>query len=189
MGLFRVSSFLISLSRWLISSTARSISRENSFHLLTLKGHRRIASEVSTLARFNLAQSLLRGFLLAMGVCSTFSWRTLQFLVEDGNIAELPGSLGADLHVGGSAFLDVAQVGHDFEFDSSLFQVFGEIYDHPLDQCRTADSLLHPQLTALHAARQIDFALARQQRNSAHFAQIHAYRVVRVDGLFYSYWV
>ena len=31
----------------------------------------------------------------------------------------------------------------------------------------------------------IDFAFAGQQRNGTHFAQIHAYRVVRVDGLFH----
>ena len=31
----------------------------------------------------------------------------------------------------------------------------------------------------------IYFAFARQQRNCAHFTQIHAYRVVGVDGLFH----
>jgi len=39
-------------------------------------------------------------------------------------------------------------------------------------------------LPALHAACKIDLALAREQRNRAHFAQIHPYRVVRINGLF-----
>ena len=44
---------------------------------------------------------------------------------------------------------------------------------------------MHPQLAAFHAARQIDFALARQQWNGAHLAQVHPYRIVGVDGLFH----
>ena len=63
--------------------------------------------------------------------------------------------------------------------------MLGQIDDHPLHQGGAADRLLHPQLAALHAAGQIDFAFAGQQRNGTHLAQIHADRVVRVDGLFH----
>ena len=34
------------------------------------------------------------------------------------------------------------------------------------------------------SASQIDFTFTRQQRNGAHFAQVHANRVVGIDGLF-----
>ena len=39
-------------------------------------------------------------------------------------------------------------------------------------------------LPALHAASQIDFAFASEQRNGTHLAQIHAYRIVGVNRLF-----
>ena len=48
-----------------------------------------------------------------------------------------------------------------------------------------ANSLLHPQLTALHAPRKIDFAFPGKQRDGTHFAQIHPYRIIGVNRLFY----
>ena len=77
------------------------------------------------------------------------------------------------------------EIDHAFQFDGALLQLLGQIHNHPLHQGGTADRLLHAQLAALHAARQIDFAFAGQQRNSTHFAQVHADRIVRVDGLFH----
>ena len=41
------------------------------------------------------------------------------------------------------------------------------------------------KLKRQHAARQVNFALTRQQRNRTHLAQIHAYRIIRVNGFFY----
>ena len=118
-------------------------------------------------------------------MASTFSSQLLQFLLQNADVGELLGGFGADLHVGRSAFFHIAQIGHAFQFDGALFQLLGEFDNHPLHQGGAADRLLHPQLAALHAARQIDFAFARQQRNGAHFAQIHAHRIVGVDGLFH----
>src|ERR1035441_6407467 len=92
-GLARTSMRLISPSRWLISSTARSISRANSFHLMRRKGARRMAREASTLARFSLAARRLRGFLLAAGVASTFSFicKFLPFDETEGGAADGQG--------------------------------------------------------------------------------------------------
>jgi len=73
-----------------------------------------------------------------------------------------PGSVGAHFEVGRSAFLDVAQVGNTLQLDRRLLELLGQLDDHVLHQCGTANSLLHPQLAAFHAACQIDLALARQ---------------------------
>ena len=48
-----------------------------------------------------------------------------------------------------------------------------------------ADGLLRPPLAALHAARQVQFSFAREQWHGAHLAQVHPYRVVGVNRLFY----
>ncbi len=77
------------------------------------------------------------------------------------------------------------KIGDRFQFDGALLQLLGQFDDHSLHQGGAANRLLHPQFAALHAARQIDFAFARQQRNRAHFAQVHAYRIVGVDGFFH----
>ena len=61
-----------------------------------------------------------------------------------------------------------------------------------MNQRRATDRLLHAELTALHLPGEIHFSVASEQRNGAHFAQIHPYRVVRVDRFFYllaSLWV
>jgi len=49
------------------------------------------------------------------------------------------------------------------------------------DDRRACDGLHHHELPALDALGDGDFALARQERHSAHFAQVHANGVV---GLF-----
>ena len=40
------------------------------------------------------------------------------------------------------------------------------------------------RLTAFHASCKVNFAFTRQQRNRAHFAQVHPNRVIGVDRLF-----
>ena len=87
--------------------------------------------------------------------------------------------------VGRSAFFDIAQIHDAFDFDGALLQLLGQIDHHALHQGGAADGLLHPQFAALHAPGEIDLAFAGQQRNGAHFAQVHANRVVGVDGLFH----
>jgi hypothetical protein len=54
-----------------------------------------------------------------------------------------------------------------------------------LNQCGAADGLPHPQLAALHAARQVHFSFTYEQRHGAHFAQVHPYQVVAVNRLSY----
>ena len=58
----------------------------------------------------------------------------------------------------------------------------GQLDDEHLHQRRAADGLLHPQLAPLHPAGQADFAFPGQEGNGAHFAQVHANRVIRVNG-------
>ena len=65
-----------------------------------------------------------------------------------------------------------------------LRELLGDFEDSELHQRGAADRLLHAELAAFHAAGKIDFAFAGQQRNRAHFAQIHAYRVVGVNRFF-----
>ena len=144
-----------------------------------------MAREVSTLARFSLAHRRLRGLLLATGVASTFSSNCCSFLCRTMTSANC---LAASARTLRSAGVPSSTSPRSTTLSSSigaLLQLFGQIHDHQLHQGGTADGLLHAQLAAFHAARQIDFAFARQQRNGAHFAQVHAYRIVGVDGLFH----
>ena len=64
-----------------------------------------------------------------------------------------------------------------------MFDLIGDFDSPQLHQRGAANSLLHPQLAALHATGQIHFALASQQGHGAHFAQVHANRVVSVNRL------
>ena len=108
----------------------------------------------------------------------------LVLLVQRHDFAELLADLGLPLHIGRAAFFHIAQIDKVIEFFFAALQPLGDFDDQQLHQGRPADRLLHAELAALHAPRQIDFAFAGQQRNGAHLAQIHAYRVVRVDRLF-----
>ncbi len=71
---------------------------------------------------------------------------------------------------------------HDlFDRPRAVAQIFGD-GDQFLDHDgRARDGLQHQQLPALDALGDGHFAFARQQRNGAHLAQIHAHRIV---GLF-----
>ena len=54
-------------------------------------------------------------------------------------------------------------------------------FDHLLrDERRARDRLDHGELAALDAPRDLDLALAREQRDGAHLAQVHAHGVVRL---------
>ena len=90
-----------------------------------------------------------------------------------------------DFDVGRGALFDIARDRRCFRARSAAFlQLVGHFHDYALHQGGAADRLLHAQLAAFHAAGQIDFAFASEQRNGAHFAEVHADRVVGVDGLF-----
>lgn len=99
----------------------------------------------------------------------------------DEVLAELPTALG----VGQRPLLHITDINDIVEFLGSPAQLLGQIEHHELDQGRTADRFLHPQLTALHAPGKVHLALPRQQRNSAHLTEIHTDRIVGVDGLFH----
>ncbi len=62
----------------------------------------------------------------------------------------------------------------------ALAQVFADGQQFLQDDRGARDRLEHQQLAALDALGDGDFAFARQQRNGAHFAQVHANRVVRL---------
>ena len=82
-------------------------------------------------------------------------------------------------HVFGEFFL---VEDHDFFYVAhAALQVFAERHDLANHDRRTGDGLEHAVLAALDALGDFDFALAREQGHSAHFAQVHAHRVV---GLF-----
>ena len=146
-----------------------------------MNGMRRIDWEVSTLDRLSLAARRLRGLLVAQRHRLQLLGELLLLLVEIDYVDEILAQLTPPLGIGDSAFFDVAQIDDVVEFFSAPAQLLGQFEHHELNQRRTADGLLHPQLAALHAPGQIDFAFARQQRNRAHFAQVHAYRVVGID--------
>jgi hypothetical protein len=95
------------------------------------------------------------------------------------------GGVGAHFDICRGAFLDVPKIHHAFDLDDGLLQLIGYIHHHTLHQGAAADGFLHAQLAAFHAARQIDFAFASQQRNGTHLAEVHTDRIVRVDGLFH----
>ena len=57
-------------------------------------------------------------------------------------------------------------------------QLVAELDDLLGDERRARDRLDDGELAALDAARDLDFALAREQRHGAHLAQVHADRIV-----------
>src|ERR1043166_6146630 len=57
-------------------------------------------------------------------------------------------------------------------------QLVAEVDDFLRDERRVRNGLDHRQLAALDAPRDLDFALAREQRHRPHLAQVHADRVV-----------
>src|SRR6185437_6178054 len=68
-----------------------------------------------------------------------------------------------------------------FDIADAAFEVFAEGDDLANDDGRSRDGLHDAKLAALDALGDLDFALAGEQRNGAHLAEVHAYRVV---GLF-----
>ena len=73
---------LISRSRWLISSTARSISRANSFHLMDGTGNGEWPAKSPPWRGSACRTAACGGFLLLTGAVSSFSSNLLQLLVQ-----------------------------------------------------------------------------------------------------------
>src|SRR5579863_3083737 len=106
-----------------------------------------------------------------------------ELLVQADHIAQSLLNFSAPLQVGGAFHFQVAQIDEGFQILDLAPDLVGDFGRMQLHQRGAADGLLHAEFAPFHAPRQVDFALPRQQRDSAHFAQIHAYRIVRVDGL------
>ena len=83
--------------------------------------------------------------------------------------ARLQDLFGELFFVEGDDFLDVAD---------AAAQVFAEADDLADDDGRARDGLHDAELSALDALGDFDFALAGEQRNGAHLAQVHADGVV-----------
>ena len=62
----------------------------------------------------------------------------------------------------------------------AVAQVLADLQELLQDQRRARDRFQHQQLAALDALGDGHFAFARQQRNGAHLAQVHAHGVVRL---------
>ena len=128
--------------------------------------------------------ALRRSFLLLSGTASSLSETWPSFLCRADDLGQVLLDFVAALVVGRALFFQIAQIDVGVQFFGFALDLFGDLDRAQLHQSGAADGLLHAQLAALHAAGQVDFALAGQQRNGAHFAQIHAYRVVGINRLF-----
>ena len=122
-----------------------------------------------------------RSFLLLSGTESSLSDTWPSFLCRATSSAKLPADLIAALIVGRALFLEIPQIDVGVQFLGFVLDLLGDFDGPQLYQRGAADGLLHPQLAPLHAAGQVHLALAGQQRYGAHFAQIHANRVVCVN--------
>ena len=105
--------------------------------------------------------------------------------MQRDDVGQLLLNLGAPLGVSGALDFEVAQVDERVQIFDFLANLLTDFHRVELHQRGTANGLLHPELTAFHAAGEIHLALAGQQRDGAHFAQIHAYRIIGIDRLFY----
>ncbi len=97
--------------------------------------------------------------------------------VLDERVDARNGGFDAGLHhIFGELFL---VEDHDFfDIAHAALEVFAQRHDLANHNRRTRNGLEHAHLPALNALGDFDFALAREQRNRAHFAQIHAHRVI-----------
>ena len=110
--------------------------------------------------------------------------RELQLLLmEIHDVGEVLSQLSPALGVRYRALLHIAQIDDVVEFFHTAAQLVGQIEHYELNQGRTADRLLDPQLAPLHAPGQVHFTLPRQERNCSHFMQIYADGVIRIDRL------
>src|SRR5579871_1457117 len=108
-----------------------------------------------------------------------------QLLVQHRDLSQVLLDFVAALYVGGAFLFQVsAQIDERIQLFRLVTNLFGYLDRPKLHQSRAADAALHAQLPALHTPGQIDFTLAGKQRYRAHLAQVHADRVIRVNGLF-----
>ena len=143
-----------------------------------------MACDISTLARFTLPCALRRSFLLLSGTASSLSISWSCFLCEAIRSPNWPRTSACFLVSAGLPSSTSPKSTKLSSSSISALEQLGDLGNPQLNQSGPADGLLHPQFPALHAASEIDFALTGKQRYGAHFAQIHAYRVVGVNRLF-----
>src|SRR5579859_5479535 len=124
----------------------------------------------------------LLGFFLLLDCLELFR-ELLDFFVVLADVVDLAGEVfQARLHdfVGDLLFVEGDQL---FDGAHAALQVLTQREDFLDDDRRTGKSFEHADLPALDALCNFYFTFAREQRNRAHLAQVHAYRVV---GLFQS---
>ncbi|HLW77764.1 MAG TPA: hypothetical protein VKS01_12280 [Bryobacteraceae bacterium] len=101
------------------------------------------------------------------------------------DLAELGGDIVAAFVVSGAVLFKIAaEIDEGVEFFDFLADLVDDFDSPLLDDRGSANRLLHPQLTALHATCKINFTFAREQGNGAHFAQVDANRVIGIDRFF-----
>ncbi len=105
-----------------------------------------------------------------------FKLRNL-LLVLDQRVNAGDGGLDAGQHHFFSE-LFLVEDHHFFYVADAALEVFAEGGDFANHNGRARNGLEHAQLAALNALGDFHFAFAREQRNGAHFAQVHAHRVV-----------
>ena len=105
-----------------------------------------------------------------------FELRNLLLVLHQGVDAR-HGGFDASLHyLFGELFL--VEDHHFFHVAHAALQVFAEGRDFADDDGRTRNGFEHAHLAALDTLGDFDFAFAREQRDGAHFAQVHAHGVV-----------
>jgi len=101
--------------------------------------------------------------------------------VERDQLRQVVAHFITSLVVGRTFVLQVSQVDESVQFLGFPLDQVGDFDGPQLDQGRAANSLLHPQLAALHATGKVNFALASQQWYGTHFAQVYANGVVGIN--------
>jgi len=134
-------------------------------------------------ARDEPAQLALLLHLALGGLHLLFERLNLLLVLDDA--VDLVGRLA---HAGGQYFfsdLFFVEDHHFLDAAHTAAQIFTERDDLANHDGRARDSLHHAQLAAFNALGDFYFAFACEQRNGAHFAQIHAHGVV---GFFKRSW-
>jgi hypothetical protein len=74
--------------------------------------------------------------------------------------------------------INPAQLNHFVQPDTRIPEIIDPRERQLPGQGRTGKSLSHPQLTPLHTAGQVDFALPVQKAHGSHLPQVHPDRVI-----------
>ena len=96
-------------------------------------------------------------------------------LLDLGDLRQQLVQLSAEIFVGNDELGQHQDIAHGSD---AALQIVAQLNDLADDQRRTRERFANRPLAAFIALGQLDFALAGEQRNGAHLAQIHADRIV-----------